>query len=125
MVVIPDDGSLEEVKTSVAQVQVNYQTKKLYMVANILKYGSINLIIFYCYIYSGLLDTVGIVIQNSIRLMRNTRFGPQIDRWLEWSVICTKREWEEYRCQMVCENILYWLYMSHTDPVMATTNLNS
>jgi len=80
VVVIPDDGSLEEVKTSVVQVQVNYQTKKLYMVANIIKYGSINLIIFYCYIYFGLLDTVGIVIQNSMRLVRNTRFGCQIDR---------------------------------------------
>jgi len=36
MVVILDDKSLEKIKMSVAQVQVDYQTKKLYMVANIL-----------------------------------------------------------------------------------------
>ena len=34
-------------KTSIAQVQVNYQIKKQYMIAKILKYRSIDLIILY------------------------------------------------------------------------------
>jgi len=55
MVVILDDVSSEKLKTSMTQVQVDYQTKKLYMVANILKYKNVNLIIIYCYIYSRLL----------------------------------------------------------------------
>ena len=44
---------------SVAQY---YQTKELYILANVLTYKSINLIIFYCYTYSGLLGTAGVVI---------------------------------------------------------------
>ncbi len=67
MVVILDDGSSEELKISVAQVQVDYQTKKQYMVANILKYGSNNLIILYYYIYFRLLSTIRVVIQNPMR----------------------------------------------------------
>ena len=43
---------------SVTQVQVNYQTKKQYIVANVLKYKSVNLIIFFYCIYSRLLETV-------------------------------------------------------------------
>jgi len=66
-------------RTSITQVQVNYQTKKLYMVADILKYGSINLIIFYCYVYSRLLAIVGVVIQNSMGLMRNVK----LDSWMD------------------------------------------
>jgi len=66
-------------RTSITQVQVNYQTKKLYMVADILKYGSINLIIFYCYVYSRLLAIVGVVIQNSMGLMRNVK----LDFWMD------------------------------------------
>jgi len=50
------------------------------MVANILKYGSDNLITFYYYIYSRLLNTVEVVIWNSIGLIRNTEFGSWIDR---------------------------------------------
>jgi len=46
------------------------------MVANVLKYGSINLIILYYCVYSRLLDIVGVIIQNFMRLMRNIRFGP-------------------------------------------------
>ena len=46
---------------SMAQVQVNYQTKELYMVINIFKYRSVNLIIFYYCIYS-VLDAVYILI---------------------------------------------------------------
>jgi len=42
-----------------AQVQVNYQNKKLYIVTNILKYGIMNPVIFYYYIYSELLNTMG------------------------------------------------------------------
>ena len=61
---------------SVAQVQINYQTKELYMMANILKYEIINLIMFYYYIYSELLGTVRVVAQNSIELMKNVEFGP-------------------------------------------------
>jgi len=48
--------------------QVNYQTKEWYIVADILKYRSNNLIIFYCYTYSELLSTAEVVIQNSIEL---------------------------------------------------------
>ena len=54
--------ALEEFKMSVIQVQVNYQTKELYIVVNILKYESVNLIIFYCCIYSGLLGTAMVVV---------------------------------------------------------------
>ena len=59
--------------------------------ANIIKYRSINLIIFYYHVYFGLLGTIEVVIQNFIELMRNTVFDSWIDVWLEWSVICTKR----------------------------------
>jgi len=55
-------------------IQVDYQTKKQYMVA-MFKYRSSNLIIFYNYIYSGLLSTIGVIIQNFIELMRNTGFS--------------------------------------------------
>jgi len=55
--------------------QVNYQTKKQYTVANILKYRSGNLIILYCYTYSGLLDIVRVVIWNFMGLKKNTEFG--------------------------------------------------
>jgi len=50
------------------------------MVANILKYRSDNLIIFYYCIYSRLLSTIGAVIWNFIGLTRNARFGPWIDK---------------------------------------------
>ena len=59
MVIFLDNRSSKENKISIAQVQVNYQNKKLYMVTNILKYGIINLIIFYYSIYSELLNTMG------------------------------------------------------------------
>jgi len=59
MVIFLDNRSSKENKISMAQVQVNYQNKKLYMVTNILKYGIINLIIFYYSIYSELLNTMG------------------------------------------------------------------
>ena len=76
MVVILDVGSSEGLKTSVAQVQVDYQTKEWYMIASVLKYRSDNLIILYCCTYSGLLGTMGVVVQNSMILIRNTVFGP-------------------------------------------------
>jgi len=40
---ILDDRSLEKLKMSIAQVQIDYQTKKWYIVANIFKYESNNL----------------------------------------------------------------------------------
>ena len=46
------------------------------MVNNVLKYRSDNLIILYYCIYSGLSDTMEIVIQSSIGLMKNVRFDP-------------------------------------------------
>jgi len=61
---------------------VYYDTNKLYIVANILKYGSISLIIFYCCIYFGLLDITEVGIKNSIRLIRNVGFGSCVDEWL-------------------------------------------
>ena len=45
-----------------------------------LKYRSADLIILYCYTYSGLSDTTGVIIWNSIELIRNAEFGPQVDR---------------------------------------------
>jgi len=60
VVIISDNESSKKLKTSVAQVQVDYQTKELYIVANVLKYGSVNLIILYCCTYSGLFGTVGL-----------------------------------------------------------------
>ena len=60
---------------SVIQVQVNYQIQKLYIIAKILKYKSVNLIILYYCVYSGLLGTPRVVVQNFIRFMRNTGFG--------------------------------------------------
>jgi len=62
MVMILDDRSLEWIKTSIAQVQINYQTKEQYIIANILKYKSDNLIILYHYAYSGLLGIIVIII---------------------------------------------------------------
>jgi len=76
---ILDEGSSEENKMSMAQVQVNYQTKELYMVAIVLKYRKYILIIFYYYTYSGLLGTIEVVVQNSMRLMRNKGFSSQVD----------------------------------------------
>ena len=49
------------------------------MVTIILKYGSVNLIILYYYIYSRLLDIAEVVIQNSIELIKNAEFGSWID----------------------------------------------
>ena len=49
------------------------------MIANILKYGSVNPIIL-CYVYSGLSGTIEVVVWNSIGLMRNTEFDSQVDR---------------------------------------------
>jgi len=40
--------------------QVNYQTEEWYMIANVFKYRSVDLIMLYW--YSGLLNTVGVVI---------------------------------------------------------------
>jgi len=49
-------------KMSMVQVQVNYQIEKLYMMTKILKCKSVNLIMLYYYIYSGLLDTTEVVV---------------------------------------------------------------
>ena len=46
---------------SMAQVQVDYQTKEWYIVANILKYKSNNLIILYCCTYFELLGIMGLL----------------------------------------------------------------
>ena len=46
------------------------------MVANILKYGSNNLIMLYHCTYSELLGTMEVVIWSSMELMRNAGFGP-------------------------------------------------
>jgi len=61
MVIFLDDRSSKENKISIAQIQVNYQNKKLYMMGNVLKYEIINPIIFYYYTYSELLNTMGIL----------------------------------------------------------------
>ena len=50
------------------------------MVDYILKYRTGNLIIIYCYAYSKLLGTTGVIIQNSIDLARGTESGPWVDR---------------------------------------------
>ena len=76
---ILDEGSSEGNKMSTAQVQVNYQTKELYMVAIVLKYRKYILIIFYYYTYSVLSGTMEVVVQNSMRLMRNKGFSSQVD----------------------------------------------
>jgi len=55
--------------------QVNYQTRKQYIVANILKYESVDLIILYYCIYSELLGTAEVIVWNFIELIRNTGFG--------------------------------------------------
>ena len=62
---ILDDESSKRLKISIVQVQVNYKTKKLYIVADILKYGSNNIILYY-YIYSRLLDIIRVIVWNSI-----------------------------------------------------------
>ena len=74
MVEILDNRSSEWIKISITQVQVDYQTKEWHIIANVLKYRSDNLIILYCYIYSGLLGTMGAIVWNSLGLTRNTRF---------------------------------------------------
>ena len=53
------------------------------MIDSILNYRTDNLIILYYYIYSGLADTMGDIVWNSIRLIRSIRFGSQVDKWLE------------------------------------------
>jgi len=49
------------------------------MVAIVLKYRKYILIIFYYYTYSGLSGTMEVVVQNSMRLMRNKVFSSQVD----------------------------------------------
>jgi len=49
MIEILDNRSLERLKISMEQVQVDYQTKEWYMVANVLKYRSVNQVILYHY----------------------------------------------------------------------------
>jgi len=51
----------------------------VYIVDYILKYETGNLIIIYCYIYSGLLSTIRDIIWKSMKLMRDVRSGPQVD----------------------------------------------
>ena len=41
------------------------------------------LIIIYHYIYSELSNTVENIVWNSIELIKDTGFGPQVDKWLE------------------------------------------
>ena len=48
------------------------------MVANVFKYRSVDLIILYYCVYSG---TVGVIVWNSMGLMRNAGFGP----WVDWN----------------------------------------
>ena len=58
------------------------------MMAIFLKYKSINLIIFYYCTYSVLLGTIGVVVQNSIEVIRNKEFGPQVNDWNRvWSIL--------------------------------------
>jgi len=47
--------------------------------------------ILYCYAYSVLLDTMKDIIQNSMWLIRSVGSDPQIDEWLEWSMIYARR----------------------------------
>jgi len=61
------------------------------MVNNILKYRTSNIIIFYCYAYSRLLSTIKDVIQNSMGFIRSIESDPQVDEWLEWSMIYARR----------------------------------
>ena len=65
---------------NILRASITQQTKELYIIANVLKYKSVDLIIFYCCTYSKLSGIMKVVIWNSIKLMRNTRFGSQIDR---------------------------------------------
>ena len=58
-----DKKSSEEMKMSMTQVQVNYQIEKLYMMTKILKCRSVNLIMLYYCIYSGLLDTTEVLMR--------------------------------------------------------------
>ena len=55
---------------------IRHQTKEQYIAANILKYKSDNLIILYHCVYSGLLVTAEVIVQNFIKLMRYAEFGP-------------------------------------------------
>jgi len=50
------------------EVQVDYQIKEWYMVANFFEYRSDNLIIFYHCVYFELLGTIGVIVWNSIKL---------------------------------------------------------
>jgi len=49
------------------------------MVNNVLKYKTGNLIILYYYIYSRLLKITEVVIQNSMKLIRDTESGPWVN----------------------------------------------
>ena len=48
------------------------------MVDYVLKYGTGNLIILYCYTYSGLSSIAGNFVWNSMRLMRSIGTGPWV-----------------------------------------------
>ena len=50
------------------------------MIDYILKYKTGSLIIIYHYTYSRLLDTIGDIIWNFMKLMRSVGFSPQIDK---------------------------------------------
>ena len=65
--------------TSITQSKSIIRLRKLYIVDNILKYRSGNLIIFYYYMYSGLLGIIRVVIQNSIELIGNVESGTCIN----------------------------------------------
>ena len=64
MILYLKDGSFwKRAEISMAQVQVNYQTKEWYIVVNVSKYRSNNLIIFYYCIYSGLSGTIRLLFE--------------------------------------------------------------
>jgi len=69
------------------------------MVANILKYGSTDLIILYCYTYFKLLGTMKIVVQNSIRSIRAIEFSPMRNSRFDLKLIGI--ECNPYRKRMV------------------------
>ena len=61
------------------------------MVNNVLKYRTSNIMILYCCVYSRLLNTMEDIIQNSMGLIQSVGSDPQIDEWLEWSMIYARR----------------------------------
>ena len=62
-----------------AQFKLIIKLRKQYIIDYIFKYGTGNLIILYCYVYSRLSGTMGDIVWKSMELMRSAGSSSQIN----------------------------------------------